>query len=118
MTIISFIELNGKINLETTELFNHVIINIFIPFLIYTVVLGGVQSIIYSFLMEMQVNPKIKSNILVIIISSFLGALSTLLSGLATQSFLLFSIIGAVVGILVGIILRAMYVKTVNNPLH
>lgn len=65
--------------------------------------LTGIQSIIYSLLMEFLINPKIKNNFAVVILSSALGGLSGIIllkPGL---------VVGALTGMLTGIILRRMY---------
>lgn len=101
---------------ELNEWFKQVVIDALIPVLIYAAALGGIQTIIYSFLMEKHINPKIKSHLLVIIISATLGVMSTLLSGFVTQHYMLYSIIGGVTGIIVGAILRKMYIN--ERQLH
>jgi len=119
LCIASFIEFKGAISSELNGWFKQAIIEAFIPALIYAVALGGIQTTIYSFLMEKLINPKIKSHLLVIIISAILGAISTLLSGFVTQHYVFFSITGAVIGIIVGAILRKMYIndKLLHNML-
>jgi len=111
LCIAFFIEPNVTISSEFNGWFKQVIIEAFIPVLIYAVALGGIQSILYSFLMEKLINPKVRSHLLVIFISAILGVISTLLSGFVTQRFVFFFIAGALVGIVVGAILRAMYIN-------
>ena len=68
--------------------------------------LTGIQSIIYSLLMEFLINPKIKNNFAVVILSSALGGLSGIIllkPGL---------VVGALTGMLTGIILRRMYLRS------
>jgi len=109
ITTWSFAGFNGDVSSEFIGLFKQIILEAFIPVLIYAGVLVGVQSIIYSFLMEKIINPKVRSNILVVFYSIILGLISTVLSGFVTQKLVVFSITGAVVGFIVGIILRKMY---------
>ncbi|MEJ2693586.1 MAG: hypothetical protein P8166_11150 [Candidatus Thiodiazotropha sp.] len=70
----------------------------------------GAQSVIYSFLMEFVVNPFVKSHVLAVSISVCLGMLSVVVLG--TDRIVL---VGALVGLLVGIFLRSIY-SFESNP--
>jgi len=111
LCIAFFIESNVTISSELSGWFKQVIIDAFIPVLIYALALGGIQTIIYSLLMEKLINPKIKNHLIVILTSAMLGVMSTLLSGFATQRYVFFAIAGAVTGVIVGAVLRTMYIK-------
>lgn len=71
--------------------------------MMYAYFLIGIQSIIYSLLMEFVINPKIKNSLAVVILSSALGGLS---GAMLLEPGL---VVGAITGMLMGIILRRMY---------
>lgn len=68
-------------------------------------ILFGIQSIIYSLLMEFIINPKIKASWLAVVLSGALGALS------AIPLTIYFIPMGILSGIIVGTLLRIIYVK-------
>lgn len=83
----------------------------FFAVLIYVILLTGVQCVIYSFVMEYFINPQIKGHFTSIILSSVLGGISTLLPALVTyKHFIFFVILGMIIGVLTGVILRFMYI--------
>jgi hypothetical protein len=70
----------------------------------FAMIFVGVQSLIYSFLMEFAVNPFVKSDLIAVLISLLLGVLSGFV--LSDPEMMM---IGAIVGLVVGIILRSIY---------
>ncbi len=72
----------------------------------------GVQSIVYSLVMEFLVAPKVRSKKLAIFLSGAMG----FLSGLLISTGL--SFLGLLVGCLVGWYLISHYQKSVNKGLH
>lgn len=64
----------------------------------------GIQSLIYSFLMEFVVNPFVKNDLIAILISLLLDVLS----GFVLSDHVMI-LIGAIVGLVVGIFLRSIY---------
>lgn len=69
----------------------------------------GIQSLIYSFLMEFIVNPKIVNNFVVVFTSMIMGAVSGVVLGSVGAA------IGLMIGFLLGLILRYLYIKSVNS---
>ncbi len=74
---------------------------IFFPF---GVIYVGVQSVVYTFLMEFLVNPLIKNHVLAVSASVLLGAVSGIVWGAGWMM-----LVGAVVGLLTGLFLRSIY---------
>ena len=97
--------------------YNRVIVEALIASLIYASVLAGVQSIIYSFLMEKIINPKVHNNVLVYLYSSLLGVVCALLAGLVARQVFVLSVFGAFTGFIVGIVLRKLYLKKLPGSL-
>ncbi len=83
----------------------------FIFSMIFSFIGGGLQSIVYSLLMEYVVNPYIKYNLICVIVSTALGFLSGAILDIKLGYF------GAVVGLCVGIFLRVEFLKaTASDP--
>ena len=94
------------------ESFDLTLVMVFLLFLAFGYLFVGIQSVIYSTLMEYYVNPKISNDVLVIIISGVLGALSgAVVLGSAG------AVLGVVPGFVTGIYLRRSFVKAANNEL-
>lgn len=74
--------------------------------LVFAYMFVGIQSIIYSMIMEFWINPKIKSSFIVVGISAALGTLS----GVVIFGYFL-AIIGFLTGLIVGLYLRYSYAK-------
>ena len=72
--------------------------------------LMGLPSIIYSLVMEFVVNSKISSYKICILVSSFLGVAAGMVTG---KLFLV--VVGAIVGLLTGMILRKNYENDLAN---
>jgi hypothetical protein len=73
-------------------------------FFLFAMIFIGIQSIVYSLLMEFVVNPYIKNRFMAVLASVSLGTLSGTVLNIDS-----FALIGAAVGLIVGIILRSMY---------
>ena len=86
---------------------------IILPGLAYAFV--GIQSIIYSYIMEYYVNAKFSSNLIIYICSAVLGAITAASITIITGAFLRVTTIGLVTGLIVGIILRACYKQAANE---
>jgi hypothetical protein len=82
------------------------LIAVFIPAMLFV----GIQSIIYSFVMEFMVNTFVKNDVIAVVISVLLGLLSALVFGSGVMMM-----VGALVGLIVGIMLRVMYLNTIGN---
>ena len=85
----------------------------FLIYLLLGYIFVGIQSIIYSILMEYYINPKINNDAVVICISSTLGCISgavILIPALAA--------VGLVTGFVTGIYLRRSYKNAANNRLQ
>ena len=77
----------------------------------YGYLVTGIQSILYAVLMEFVLNPRIKNDLLVLLSSSFLGALSgysvmAILFEKGISDSLEWLFVSAVTGLLMGILLR------------
>lgn len=83
-----------------------------ILFFISGLVFVGIQSIIYSFVMEFMVNTFVKNNVIVVAISILLSLLSSLVFG---KGFML--VLGGVVGLVVGVFLRVLYLTRLEKML-
>jgi hypothetical protein len=97
-------ELKGNINIPELPL---LVTGLFVMGLFifpFAMIFVGIQSIVYSLLMEFVINPWIKNNFVAIMVSILLGTLS----GYVLKEDLL-ALIGAIVGLIVGVILRSMY---------
>lgn len=81
----------------------------FLLVLFFSTAGGGLQSFIYSMLMEFIVNPYVKSNFLCVALSVVLGFLSGLPLAIGYGYF------GAVVGLCVGTFLRMDYLRSVSS---
>lgn len=77
-------------------------------------ILLGIQSLIFSFVMEYLINPQIKNNTLVIVTSGALGFLAVL--SLSYESYFLM-IVGTFISLVVGSILRRNHINSANNAL-
>jgi hypothetical protein len=82
------------------------IIIFFIPAMLFV----GIQSIIYAFVMEFMVNTFVKNDVIAVAISVLLGLLSALAFGSGVMMMM-----GALVGLIVGIMLRVMYLNTIGD---
>lgn len=80
----------------------------FVLSIFFSLVMVGLQSIIYSMLMEYVVNPFIKNNYIAIFISMLMG----FCSGYVLNNTMAF--VGVFVGLLFGIILRVKYVQALK----
>lgn len=81
--------------------------NFFQVFLIssaFAFILCGVQCTLYSYLMEFQINRKIKDHSIAVLISAGLGLVCGFPVGILV-------VIGPLTGLLTGGILRAMYIR-------
>ena len=78
----------------------------YIGILVFAYMFVGIQSVIYSMIMEFWINPKIKSSLAVVGISALLGAFS----GVFVFGYFL-AIIGSLTGLIMGIYLRYSYVR-------
>ncbi|WP_434777006.1 hypothetical protein [Neisseria sp. Ec49-e6-T10] len=70
----------------------------------------GIQSIIYALLLEYLVNQKIKNNIITVATSTILGIASGM-SLIFLDEDAPMPIVGTTVGLIVGIIIRFMYLR-------
>lgn len=68
----------------------------------------GIQSLIYSFVMEFVVNPKIANNFTAVLASMVIGAISGVVLGTVGAT------IGLIIGFLLGLMLRYLYIKSVK----
>lgn len=81
------------------------------PFiLLFAYMFVGIQSVIYSLIMEFLVNNRIKNNIVVVLLSTVLGILSGIIF-LRTE----FIITGAITGFVMGVGLRRSYNNSIAN---
>jgi hypothetical protein len=93
-------EANGNV---TLDMLPAMIIGgvIFFPF---ALIVMGIQSLVYSLLMEFVINPLISTKSIVYLISLFLGVVSS-----CTISCGYSALVGAVAGLLSGFVLRSIY---------
>jgi hypothetical protein len=76
----------------------------------------GIQSGLYSTLMEYLINRRIRWNLLVIVLSALLGVLVSL--SLPGRSIEVGQVaVGSIVGTTLGILLRRMYIRSANKAL-
>ncbi|MEJ2466503.1 MAG: hypothetical protein P8045_12500 [Candidatus Thiodiazotropha sp.] len=73
----------------------------FFPF---ALIIMGIQSLVYSLLMEFVVNPFIENKYVVYLASIFLGVMSGCTLGCGY-----FALVGAVAGLLSGVVLKSIY---------
>jgi hypothetical protein len=95
--LLSFFESN-KIELET------VLVN-FLGVLFFSSIITLIPAIIYTFVMEFLINPKINNNILVVTISAVFGGLTGVLGYQYGWHY-----IGMIVGLVLGTLLRKNYI--------
>lgn len=84
-------------------------IGLFIISLFFSFIGGGLQSIVYSLIMEYVVNPYIKYNVICVLVSAGLGFLSGAILDIK------FGYFGTVVGLCVGIFLRVEFLKATSS---
>jgi hypothetical protein len=93
-------------------------------FLVLGYLYAGIPSIIYSVVMEFFVNPLVSNHVVVIGISTILGALAGSLAGSLVGALPGFGVggllafLGLVPGFVTGLYLRWSYVKAANKSLQ
>jgi len=82
----------------------------------------GLQSIMYSIVMEALVNPKIDNTCIVICISAGLGVASAAVVGFDEAAVAGFNeasvLVGALTGAISGVYLRLSYIKSANKSIE
>lgn len=76
----------------------------FISLAFFGFIFTAIQSALYTVLMELVINPRIKNHLLVVAASVLLGSVAIPLTGILIIS-------GAIAGLIIGIVLRWLYVK-------
>lgn len=84
----------------------------FLIIILFSFVFVGIQSLLYSFIMEYIVNPHIENHLICILLSGFLGFLSGYVINETLLSSGRWGLFGLGVGIVSGTIIRFLYVKS------
>ncbi len=94
------------------------IVSVYNIWLIFAYLMIGLQSVLYSLIMEFLINRKLNNNYQVISISCFLGAFFGSLE-LKSLDFHLTEIttLGAFTGVITGVILRTAYQRAANKAM-
>jgi len=95
----------------------------FIQFVFLALLMGymlvGLQSIVYAFLMEYVINPKLKNHVVVVLCSGLLGLLSGYSVVLVTGTpgdIAHWNVVSLLTGLIMGVILRRNYHYSTANP--
>ena len=81
---------------------------LFFAVMLFAFIFTSIQSLLYSYFMENHVNTSDSSHIKVILVSIFIGGISGVLS-------IHLVYIGMIVGLISGVVLRVMFMRSVNK---